>query len=89
MEVIGDPIKIDEKVTIIEDNYKIKSKGTFNLEELYVEMKNWFEHMDYKWYELEYKQVINRDGSKNLEILWLGEKKIDDYVKFVAELNKE
>ena len=87
MEVIGDPIKIDEKVTIIEDNYKIKSKGTFNLEELYVEMKNWFEHMDYKWYELEYKQVINRDGSKNLEILWLGEKKIDDYVTFKIKLN--
>jgi len=96
MEVFGNPMEIGNKadiiengykVNIIEDGYKIKAKGTYNLEELYEELKNWFEHMGYKWLELEYKQVINRDGSKNLEILWQGEKEIDDYVTFKIKLN--
>ncbi len=87
MKIIGDAIEIGKKVEIIEDNYKIKAKGTYNLEELYIELKNWFEHMEYNWNELEYKQVINRDGSKGLEILWLGVKKIDDYVTFKIKLN--
>jgi len=87
MDLIGKPIEIKNKVDIIEDGYKIKSKGTYNLEEFYVEIKNWFEHMGYTWYELEYKQVINRDNSKNLEILWEAVKKIDEYVTFKIKLN--
>ena len=87
MEVLGEPVEIGKKIDIIEDGYKVKAKGTYNLEEFYVELKNWFEHMGYAWTELEYKQVINRDGSKNLEILWLATKKIDDYVNFKIKLN--
>ena len=78
---------VSNKIVIIGDGYKIKAKGVYNLEDLYVELNQWFIHMDYKWKELEYKVVTGKGGSQHLEILWEGEKEVDKYTSFIIRLN--
>jgi len=75
------------KIVIIKDGYKIKAKGVYNLEDLYVELNQWFVHMGYDWKELEYKVVSGKGGAQHLEILWEGQKKVDDYTSYVIRLN--
>lgn len=75
------------KIVIIKDGYKIKAKGVYNLEDLYVELNQWFTHMGYKWKELEYKVVAGKAGSQHLEILWEGEKEVDGYTTYIIRLN--
>ena len=78
---------VPDKMDIIKDGYKIKAKGVYNLEDLYVELNQWFTHMGYNWKELEYKVIMGKGGSQRLEILWEGKKKVTDYTSFVIKLN--
>ncbi len=78
---------VRKKIDVIKDGYKIKAKGVYNLEDLYVELNQWFTHMGYSWKELEYKVIAGKGGSQRLEILWKGVKKVNDYTTFVIRLN--
>ncbi len=78
---------VDDEITIVPMGYKIKSKGTFNLEDLYFELHLWFEHHGYSWKELEYKKIVFGGGAERIELLWTAEKKVDDYTNFVIDLN--
>ena len=66
---------------------KIKQKGVFNLEELYLLLYKWFELYGYDFQEEEYRDIEKGPGEKNLEIRWYAEKKIDDYIKFVIKVS--
>lgn len=78
---------VKDKEVIIKPGYKIKANGTFNIEDLYIELYQWFVHMGYAWKELEYKVTVKPGGVQSLELLWEGRKKIDDYSTFVIPLN--
>ena len=78
---------VPHKIPVIKDGYKIKAKGVYNLEDLYIELSQWFFHMGYAWKELEYKVITGKGGLQRSEILWQGIKKIDDYSTFVIRLN--
>lgn len=82
-----DITSVPKEITVVKDGYKVKAKGVYNLEDLYVELNQWFEHMGYAWKELEYKVIAGKGGSQSLEILWQGVKKIDDYTTFIIKLN--
>ncbi len=87
---MGDSEKItsvSKEIPIVPGGYKIKSKGVFNLEDLYVELNLWFEHHGYKWKELEYKVVARGGGAQRLEIIWKGVREVDDYTNFEISLN--
>ncbi len=68
------------------DGYKLKSKGIFNFEELYIEMVNWFKHYGYDWKELEYKKIDNPNGSQSVELRWECQKEIDKYVSMQTDI---
>ncbi len=78
---------VKDSVSVVPWGYKIKSKGVFNLEDLYVELNAWFLHMGYDWKEIEYKKINNPNGSYRIEVIWQGIKKVDDYSTFVITLN--
>lgn len=78
---------VQSKAVIIKDGYKIKAKGVYNLDDLYIELNQWFEHMGYQWKEIEYKVIAGKGGSQRLEILWQGRKDVDKYSMFVIRLN--
>lgn len=65
---------VKNKIQIIPSGYKIKSKGIYNIEDLYQEMQLWFQHMGYKWREVEYRFIAGKEGSKTIEIVWIGER---------------
>lgn len=65
---------VPAKLQVIPGGYKIKAKGIYNIEDLYQEMQLWFQHMGYKWREVEYRYTIGRDGNKVIEFVWIGEK---------------
>ena len=79
-------IKAMSKLEIVPMGHKIKSKGIYNLEDLYGELQLWFTHMGYKWHEVEYKKIGRPGGSYRLELIWIGTKKIDDYSNFVIKV---
>lgn len=79
------PVK--DKETIVTFGYKIKAKGTFNMDDLYKELYRWFAHYEYKWKEIQYKKQTNPDGSYRLELLWQGVKELDGYASFVIDLH--
>ena len=55
--------------------------GSFDLDNLYKEIKKWFKNNNYKLYEKEYKEKRRAHGDE-LIIDILSERKIDDYIKF-------
>ena len=65
---------------------KVKQRGIFDLDELYLLLYKWFELYGYDFQEEEYRD-IEKEGKKNLEIRWYAEKKIDDYIKFVMKIS--
>jgi hypothetical protein len=69
----------DETYDLIKDFTKIKAKGVFNLEDLYVELYYWFRHFKYMWKEAEYRHMNWAGGAYRLEVIWYGEKDLDDY----------
>ena len=75
-----------KEIEIIKFGHKLKAKGVYNLDDLYVELQLWFTHMGYTWRELEYKQVAQGARGERLEIIWKGEKVVDDYSTFEITL---
>lgn len=71
---------------IIVPNVKIKERSVFSLDELYKLLYRWFELHMYDFQEQEYRNEVTGD-TKHVEIKWHAEKKIDDYFKFVLEIN--
>ncbi|MBT3323563.1 hypothetical protein HN681_04515 [archaeon] len=65
---------------------KIKSKGIFNVEDLYVELYLWFKHYGYVWSEIEYRKIMFPGGGYRLEIVWMGKKNLNDYNTFQIHL---
>ncbi|MBL7051717.1 MAG: hypothetical protein ISS01_01360 [Nanoarchaeota archaeon] len=61
---------------------KIKSKGVFNIEDLYVELYLWFKHYGYVWREVEYRKIMFPGGGYRLEIVWIAIKTLNDYNNF-------
>ena len=73
----------------------IKYKGEFNLDEMYKKCKTWFSSKKYEFTEKEHTQK-DRPQGEELNIKFLGERKVDDYVKFhietyffILEINKK
>ncbi len=66
---------------------KIKDRSVFSLDELYKLMFRWFESRNYDFQEREYRDEDMGGGKKHLEIVWYAERKIDDYFKFIIEIN--
>ena len=71
---------------IIVPNVKIKDKSIFSLDELYKTFYRWFEFHNYDFQEQEYREE-DLAGKKHIEIKWYAEKRIDDYIKYVLEIN--
>tara|TARA_Y100000310_G_C20598040_1_gene771531 strand:- start:531 stop:1046 length:516 start_codon:yes stop_codon:yes gene_type:complete len=78
---------VKDKEDIVKFGYKIKSKGTFFMDDLYKELYKWFEHYGYDWKEIQYRKTTNPNGSYRLELLWQGEKELDGYASFVIDLH--
>jgi hypothetical protein len=74
------------EIELVPFGHKMKSKGVYNMEELYVEMQLWFVHMGYTWREVEYKKIGFPGGGYRMEIIWIGDKAVDDYTSFQIKL---
>ena len=72
---------------IVVPGVKVKDKSIFSLEELYKAIIRWLEFHRYTFQEQEYREEDLGGGKKHLELKWYAEKKIDDYIKFVIEVN--
>ncbi|MEK6934940.1 MAG: hypothetical protein AABW46_03610, partial [Nanoarchaeota archaeon] len=72
---------------IIVPHVKVKDRAIFALEELYKALFRWFELHNYDFQEQEYRDDDMGGGRKHLELKWYAERKIDDYFKFVMEVN--
>jgi len=72
---------------IVKFGYKIKAKGTYNMDDLYKELFFWTDHYGYKWYELQYRKIDMGNGAYRLELIWLYEKELDEYSTFIIDLH--
>lgn len=61
---------------------KIRKNSILNMNELYKEMKYWFDDWGYVFKEVEYVEKAGPLGGKNLEIHWLATKDISDYARY-------
>jgi len=68
-------------IKLIPDSTKIKAKGIYNFEDLYIELYYWFTHFGYIWKEVEYRQIAFGGGAYRIEPIWIAEKNLDDYTK--------
>jgi hypothetical protein len=68
------------------ENLKLKQDSIFDFGELYQRLFSFFEVMGYDFYEKGYEKV-DQGGSENLKIFWEATKTVDDYTKFVLEVN--
>ena len=59
----------------------VKYNGTFNLDKLYKDAKNWFRNYKYDFTEKEYKEKKQAHGDEII-IEFIGEKDVDDYARF-------
>jgi len=71
---------------IVAKDLKIKQKSVFDMGELYSVMFNWFGQHNYDFQEKQYLEKKNANGSRDLEIIWIATKKINDYFKFQIEV---
>ena len=72
-----------ERDYVVPVGYKIKQKAVFNFEELYKAIYRWFEHYNYKWYELKYSHEVVQNGNFHTEIVWEARREINDYLSYV------
>lgn len=72
--------------TLIDPFTKIKAKGIYNVEDLYVELFYWFQHYGFAWREVEYKKVSMGGGKERHEMAWVATKKMDDYTSMRIQL---
>jgi len=75
---------MSEVDSIVKD-LKINQKAQFNLIELYKTLKYWLETNGYSFFEKEYEDIIKKT-KKNVNIKWVGSKKIDDYSKLIIRV---
>lgn len=64
----------------------IKYNGTFNLDKLYKEAKNWFDDFNYRFTEKEYKEKQKAHGNE-ISMEFLSERNLDGYTKFRININ--
>jgi len=62
----------------------IKYQGEFDLEKLYKSCKDWFNSKEYDFTEKEHTEKEKNYGNELL-IKFIGEREVDDYVKFEIE----
>ena len=72
---------------IVSPPVKVKQSAIFDMDELYKALFRWFELYHYEFHEREYRESSDPGGGKHLEIRWYAEKKVDDYVKLVIEVD--
>jgi len=65
---------------------KIKQSTTFDIKELYKNLKKWVKERGYKISEPNYAEKPSADGAKNTFFFWSCAKKADDYTKQVIEI---
>ena len=63
----------------------LRYNGSFNLDKLYKKAKNWFNDFSYFFSEKQYKEKTKPEGNE-IEIDFVGERKINDYIKFIIEV---
>ncbi len=66
-------------------NLTVKQEAVTDFSALYKVLKKWFEDNRYDLLEKEYIDIL-KDKEKELSIKWAGEKKVDEYTKFVIEI---
>jgi hypothetical protein len=76
----------DKEDWLVGEWTKIKAKGVFNLEDMYVELFYWFQHFGYEWKEAEYRHMNFPGGGYRLEVIWYGIKDLTDYHKTKIKL---
>lgn len=70
---------------IIVRDIKVEYEGVFSFDEFYKYLKNWMKRRNYKEGELKYKET-KKDGKISTEIIYGGQKKVDDYIKIMLEI---
>ena len=65
---------------------RIKQSLTFDMKELYKNLKTWFADRSYGIAEPSYSEKPTRDGLKKTEFVWCAEKKMDPYSKLVMDV---
>lgn len=65
---------------------RLKKKGTFDLNKLYKEMRDWFSENDYDFQE---KENAKKETDKGQQIIikWEADRKIDEYAQFKIKVN--
>lgn len=63
----------------------LRYNGSFNLDKLYKQAKNWFNKFNYFFSEKLHKEKTKSEGNE-IEIDFIGERKINDYIKFIIEV---
>ena len=72
---------------IIVPSVRIKDNTIFSLTELYKLLYRWFELHQYAFQEREYRDEDQGNGKKHIEIKWYAEKRIDNYFKYIIEID--
>ena len=68
---------------VLPEGYKIKGTTViFDLEDIYKFIIRWFDHYEWKWSEVSYKDSTRPDGGKGIEINLEAEKEFDNYITF-------
>lgn len=80
-------VKIEPAEEIVPDGTKLKAKGVFDAEDLYVELHRWFTHFGYDWKETRYLSTDMPNGSKLTEISWKCSRIVDEYCTFVMDMH--
>ncbi len=76
-----------ERDYVIPPDTKIKQKGIFALDELYILLYQWFKRYGYTTFrEVEYLEKRMPNG-KEISIKWYGNRKINEYIRYVIEIN--
>ena len=69
------------------DHLKISQNSAYNMSELYKNMVKWLEFYEYNYHETGYEVQNVGSDAKNIKFYWFAEKPIDEYIRFVIELN--
>ena len=70
----------------IGDTLEVGYRGVFDFDGLYKTLYQWFKKYGYLFRELDYKEY-KESGTQKLLVKWMGTKKVNDYVKYIIEVN--
>ncbi|MDD5133528.1 MAG: hypothetical protein PHD81_04840 [Candidatus Nanoarchaeia archaeon] len=77
---------IKPKYNVLPSNgIQIRKKGFFKFNELYKDMKAWFDEHRYDFHEKEHTEK-DKGHYKEMRIIWEGEREFDDYTKFFLKV---